>query len=106
MGQAEPDAESIGAVGKLLEILLEVLDGARRVACREAGAAHGLEEAGAEGRALGQVARLVEQLVRGIRVGPHDGVAGLEQLHREGMIDLGQSILAVRRQQSRGLGPR
>ena len=87
--------ESIGAVGKVLEIRLAVLEGPGRVVGREAGAAHGLQEAGAERRALGQVARLVEQLIGGVGVGRDDGVAGLEQSDREGMIDLGQPILAV-----------
>ncbi len=67
MGQAEPDAESIGAVGKLLEISLEVLDRPGLVVGREAGAAHGVQEAGAEGRALGQLACLVEQGIGGVR---------------------------------------
>ena len=53
------------------------------------------QEPGAERLALGQVAGLGEQVVGGVGVGRHDGVVGLEQAAGEGVVDLGEPVLAV-----------
>ncbi len=53
---------------------------------------------------LARPRRLGEQVVGGLGVGPGDRVVGLEQAAGEGVVDLGEPVLAVAGQQRLGLG--
>lgn len=103
LGEPEPHGEAIGTRGEVPEISPEVLDGTSRVVGRQAGPAHGIEEPGPQGGALGQFPRLVEQFVGGVRIGLNDGIGRLDQPYRERVIHLGQAVLAVGGQEPHGL---
>ncbi len=120
LAQVEPRGEAVGSVGVLVEIGLEVADrvadgaglgllGLRRVRVDWSGGlggpGHREQERGAEGLPLGQLAGLGEQDVRPGRVGLRDGVIGREQAAGEGVVDLGEPVLATRGQERLGLEP-
>ena len=97
LGLAEMEArrQAVGAPGILLEIRLEILDRPGDVARLLAGPAHREEQASPERRALGQVAGLGEQVPGGVGIGRDHRIVGLEQPLGEGVVDLGQPVLAI-----------
>ena len=69
------------------------------------GAGHREQERGAKGVPLGQLSGLGEQGIGPDRVGLGDGVIGREQATGEGVVDLGEPVLAVGAEQRLGLEP-
>ena len=125
LAQVEPRGVAVGPFGIFLEILLEVADrtdgrvgiaSLRWRAVRHhgsgapAGPGHRVQERGAKGVPFRQLACLGQQGVGGVRIGLGDRVIGREQSAGEGVIDLGEPVLAVgaeerlRLRPSQGLG--
>ena len=108
--ELEPDGEAIGSVGILPEIRLGSSRSPGR-SCRPPGWPGPWRRGTGRAAPGSRPARgLDQQLIRGIRVGRDHGIVGLEQPAGEGVVDLGEPILAVAGQEAdrprRGSAPR